>query len=66
MTVVRLSHIRKADLCHSGARRWFNSYGFSWADFLMNGKSADELEQTGDPLALKVVAIAREESENGR
>ena len=67
MTVmVRISHLRKAELCSSGARRWFNSYGFSWNDFLQNGKSADELEATGDPLALKVVAIAREEAANGR
>lgn len=67
MTVtVRISHVRKAELCASGARRWFNSYGFSWSDFLQNGKPADELEATGDPLALKVVAIAREDTANGR
>lgn len=64
--IVRISHIRKADLCSNGARRWFKSYGFSWTDFLANGKSAVELEETGDPLALKVVAIAREEFEDGR
>ena len=67
MTVtVKISHVRKADLCSGGARRWFKSYGFSWNDFLQNGKSADELEATGDPLALKVVAIAREDAANGR
>ncbi len=45
----------------SGARRWFEHYGFSWDEFVTSGKSADELEATGDPLAFKVTAITRSE-----
>lgn len=66
MTIVRIQHIRSAKLCASGARRWFESHGFSWADFLANGKSADELDATGDALALRVTAIARKEAGDGQ
>ena len=66
MIVVHIHHVRAAKLCMSGARRWFESHGFSWVDFLTNGKSADELEATGDALALRVTAIARGESASGR
>lgn len=64
--IVRMRHIRAADLCAGGARQWFAHHGFSWPDFLENGKSADELEATGDALALQVVAIARAEDADGR
>ena len=66
MIMVRVHHIRSARLCASGARRWFESHGFSWADFLANGKAADELEATGDAFALRVTAIARKEAEDGQ
>lgn len=61
MTIVTISHIRQAKLCAGGARAWFEHHGFSWSDFLTNGKSADELDATGDALAFRVTAIAREE-----
>lgn len=57
--IVTIVHIRQADLCMSGARAWFAKYNFSWSDFLENGKSADELEATGDALAFRVTAFAR-------
>ncbi len=66
MTIVTMRHIRSAKLCASGARDWFKQYGFSWSDFLENGKPVEELEATGDALALKVTAIARKEEEDGR
>lgn len=62
MTVtVRVHHIRAAGLCLTGAAKWFANYGFDWRDFLRNGKSADELDATGDALAFRVTAIARKE-----
>lgn len=64
--IVTMKHIRAAKLCASGARNWFDVNGFSWNDFLINGKSADELEATGDALALRVTAAARKEAEDGR
>lgn len=63
---VTVRHVRKAALCMSGARNWFDSYGLSWSDFLENGISAARLDTLGDALADKVSAIAREEFANGR
>ena len=64
--IVTMRHVRAADICSNGARRWFQEHGFSWTDFLENGKSADELEATGDAIALRVTAIARAEAADGR
>jgi len=66
MTTVYIRHIRAANLCASGARDWFRHYGFDWSDFLTNGKPAEELDATGDAMALKVTAIAREEEADER
>lgn len=65
MTIVRIHHIRAADLCTRGARAWFQSHGLSWREFLEHGMCADKLDATGDALALKVTAIAREDDPNG-
>lgn len=64
--LVTVAHIRQAKLCTGGARNWFNRHGFSWNDFVTNGIAAEQLEATGDPLALQAAAIARQEAENGR
>lgn len=63
MTIVTIEHIRQANLCMKGARNWFAFHGFSWPDFIANGKSADELEATGDALAFRVTAIARQKAQ---
>jgi hypothetical protein len=65
MTIVYIRHVRAASICPSGARRWCESKGFSWRDFLSNGMSADDLEATGDALAHRVSEIARQEAASG-
>lgn len=64
--IVRMEHIRKADLCAKGARYWFESNGLSWSDFLTNGIAAEKVEVIGDAMADRVCAVARQESSNGR
>lgn len=64
--IVSIDHIRKADLCAQGARKWFLSYGLSWTDFLENGIPAADLDLLRDGLADRVSAIARQEAENGQ
>lgn len=64
--IVHMRHVREADLCAKGVRRWCLEQGINWPDFITNGTPADELEATGDPVAQRVAAIARKESENGR
>jgi len=56
-----MRHIRKAQLCSDGVRTWWSRQGFDWSDFLDNGISADKLLETGDPMAMRVVEIARNE-----
>lgn len=60
--VVTMRHVRAAKLCSRGARAWCEANGFSWSVLLDGGLSAEELERTGDPLALRAVAAAREEA----
>ncbi|QXV73587.1 putative tail assembly protein [Rhizobium phage RHph_X2_30] len=59
--VVFMRHIRSANLCAGGTRQWFRRQGFDWTDFLNNGIPIEKMEATGDPLALRVTAIARQE-----
>ena len=59
--IVRISHVRKARLCNRGAREWFARYGLDWQEFLDHGIDAEKLTATGDPYALRVVEVARDE-----
>jgi hypothetical protein len=63
--LVTVRHIRAAGLCASGARAWFARYGLDWNTFLSPGLPAPVIEATGDALALRVAAIAREEMPRG-
>lgn len=62
---VRISHIRKAAICMAGSRRWFAANGLSWSDFVTNGIAVETIEAIGDPMAMRVAAIARSEAING-
>ena len=58
--LVRVEDLRAARLCLQGARPWFRRHGLNWQEFLAAGMSADQLAATGDSLALRVIAKARE------
>lgn len=66
MTIVRMRHIRQANLCAGGTRSWFVEHGFDWTSFLVNGIDAEKLIATEDALALRVVRIAKSEEDHGR
>lgn len=68
MTTVWMSDIRRARMCSRGARDFFVRHGLDWNKFLHEGIPAEELWNTGDPMAQEVVRVAqeREESDNGR
>lgn len=59
--IVRISHLRAAGYCNREPRVWFARQGLSWSDFATQGINASVLVATGDPLALKVVEIARKD-----
>lgn len=59
---VYIRHVRAARLCTKGGRAWFARYGLSWNDFLKDGIDIPTLGATGDPLAARAIAKAREEA----
>lgn len=56
-------HLRMAQLCGQGSRPWWVQHGLDWSDFLTNGIAAEKLLATGDPLAKRVVEVARREQD---
>ena len=61
--LVRMCHIRKAVMCSRGSRAFFKKHGLDWSTFLKEGIPAEELEATGDAMAIKVCKVAREWAE---
>ncbi len=58
--LVQMSHIRKARMCSRGARSFFIRHGLDWTAFLHEGVPVEQLEATGDAMALKVAKVARD------
>lgn len=61
--IVHVRHMRQSNLCMKGTREWFAARGWSWSDFITNGRPAQDFIETGDPLAMKPVEAARREAE---
>ena len=61
--VVTMRHVRQCKMCSRGARAWFERHGLDWGEFLRSGLPAEDLEQTGDAMAIQVAAAARAEQE---
>ena len=62
---VYIRHLRQAGRCVSGSRTWFDARGWDWKDFAKNGRSIEDFEATGDPLAAEIAALARAEVAGG-
>lgn len=66
--MVTMSHARRARIagagvqCAPGIRLWFARYGLDYRRFVREGLPADTLRDTGDPFALKAVALAEKEA----
>jgi hypothetical protein len=57
--MVRMEHLRAAGMCNREPRIFCRRQGWSWQEFIDTGLPAELLEATGDPMALRVAAIAR-------
>lgn len=58
---------RRQGFCRAGARDWFARHRLDWKQFVRSGIEASKLEETGDGLAVALVAWARKcEEGNGR
>jgi hypothetical protein len=62
VVVVRMKHLRAAGMCNREPRLFFKQQGWSWQEFLDHGLPVEQVEASGDPMALRVAAIAREEA----
>jgi hypothetical protein len=61
----KMAHVRAAKVCGPGVKMFFDRHGLDLRDFLRNGIPVSKLEEIGDPVALRVAAVALEESRNG-
>lgn len=66
MTQVLHRHIRELGYCNRGARAFFERHGLDWRRFLAEGLPAEQIERTGDAMALKAVERARKETNGQR
>ena len=64
--IVTPRHMRAADVCARGSRKWMAENGLDWADFVENGMAVEKLEAFNDAIVNSICAIAREEHLNGR
>lgn len=67
--IVRIGDVRAAGYCVQGARRWAESHGIDFKDFLRDGIDAEVLRQSGDGLALRLltqIEASREVGADGR
>ena len=61
-----IRHIRSSKTCMNGARPWFRSRGWSWSDFLANGRPLQDFIDDGCPLARPAIERAQQEVADGR
>lgn len=59
--VVTIEHCRRLGYCAQGMRAWFAERGLDWDTFRTAGLPADVIEATGDDMAKRAAALAREE-----
>lgn len=58
-----MADIRAAGGCARGARTWFKQYNLDFRQFIQTGRiSSQILLKTGDAFALRVVNLARQNS----
>ena len=59
-------HLRSEKICMEGGRTWYAHQGLSWNKLLEEGTPVEDLEATGDKMALDVARAARKEAaDNG-
>ncbi len=63
---VTIDHARRAGLCVSGSRAWFERHGLDFRAFLREGIAASRLLATGDAMAARAVEQALREACEGK
>jgi hypothetical protein len=60
--ILRMRHVRAANMCSSGVRKFFKRHDLDWNLFLKEGIDSDIIEKINDPMGLQVIEVAK----NGR
>lgn len=58
MVKANINHLRAAKICARSSRPWAARNGIDWQQFVAEGVDVEILRATGDPHALRVVAVA--------
>jgi hypothetical protein len=58
--IVTVEHCRALGYCARGMRAFFAQHGLDWQAFRAAGLPASTIEATGDAMAQRVAALARE------
>lgn len=53
-----INDLRAAGICARSSRPWAQRQGINWTEFISSGVDVEVLRATGDPHALRVVAVA--------
>ena len=56
--MIKMEHVRKAQMCSRGARSFFARYNLDWNRFLEEGVPAEDILATGDAMGAQVVEVA--------
>ncbi len=63
--IATIDHARRLGYCSRGMRAFFELHALDWQQFRDRGLPADVIEATGDAMAIKVAALAREDAAKG-
>lgn len=58
--LITMKDARAAGICSKGVRDFFQRSGLDYSEFLKNGLPVEEIEATGDLIALRVTKVARD------
>lgn len=58
--IVKVEDLRALEYCASGTKQFFERHNLNWREFVITGIDENELLNTGDAMAKKVVEAAHE------
>lgn len=58
--MITMRDLRAVKMCSRGARAFCERHDLSFTDFLQGGLPAEDLEATGDAMAIHVCEVARQ------
>lgn len=64
--IVTIEHCRSIGYCARGMRSFFAHHGLDWQQFRERGLPAEQIEATGDAMAIRAAAVAREKHQEAQ